>query len=191
MALTNLRDFSPDDKAFFLDIYEKFKRIMYHTVRKYVSNENDVEDLVQDAIVKLIPKTSVMRDLNHRALGAYIVVTVRNVSINYLKHQQITSQNYIDDELEMQLEAEYQMHSPTPEEVVLINEKRDEFYRVWEKLLGRDRDVLMGKYVLGLTDKELADIHGCKPCSIRMVLTRARRSALEVLKDEAYGYDNT
>ena len=74
---------------------------------------------------------------------------------------------------------------PTPEEFLIIDESRGEFHEAFNKLSSKDKDVLVGKYVLGLTDKELAEMNGCKPNSIRMVLTRARRRALEEIKKEA------
>jgi RNA polymerase sigma-70 factor (ECF subfamily) len=177
-----------DDQVFFLNIYKQFKRIMFYTVRKYVSDNAVVEDLVQDAIMKLIPKISTMRKLSRSALSAYIVITVRNISVNYLRHQRIVDMRCADSDFDEELDAEYQRHSPSAEEIILVKEKIGEFYKEFNKLSNKDRDVLLGKYVLGLTDKELAGMYGCKPDSIRMMLTRARRNALGTMK-EVFKYD--
>ena len=47
-----------------------------------------------------------------------------------------------------------------------------------------DRLLLEGKYILGYTDAELADMLGCKKSSVRMKLTRARRRAFQLMTEE-------
>lgn len=182
--------YNPEDQEFFLKIYEHFKRIIFYTVKKYVCEINTVEDLVQDVIVKLIQKIEIIRQMSKKAQSAYIVHTARNTSINHLKRQQIVNQHHTSIELDDEIDLENILHFPSAEEIVLLNERKDEFHKILEKLAAKDRDVLIGKYLLGLTDKELADLCACKPDSVRMVLTRARRNALEVMKKEAFGYDN-
>lgn len=44
--------------------------------------------------------------------------------------------------------------------------------------------VLEGRYFLGLTDEELAQLFGCKPGSVRVKLTRARRNALKIMLEK-------
>ena len=55
---------------------------------------------------------------------------------------------------------------------------------LWPRLSEEDRILLEGKYVWGQSDKELAEILHCKPSSIRMKLTRARRRALNNLSEK-------
>ena len=187
MLLMTQETLQPDDQEFILCIYEQFKRIMFSTAKKYVADITVVEDLVQDAIVKLLSKISTLRRLSQGSLSAYIVITVRNISINYLKHQNIVDHHCADSEFNYD-DTEYQPYTPSPEEILLINEKKNEFRKVFDLLPDKDQDVLRGKYILGLTDMELAELYGCKVNSIRMVLTRARRNALAVMTEE-FGYD--
>lgn len=44
--------------------------------------------------------------------------------------------------------------------------------------------VLEGRYFLELSDDELARQFGCKPGSIRVKLTRARRNALKIMLEK-------
>ena len=44
-----------------------------------------------------------------------------------------------------------------------------------ENLAPREQDLLKGKYWLGLTDRELSEIAGCQPASVRTLLSRARK----------------
>lgn len=52
------------------------------------------------------------------------------------------------------------------------------------QLSAEDRALLEGKYILGDSDEMLARTLHCKPSSIRMKLTRARRRALKLLEQE-------
>lgn len=46
-----------------------------------------------------------------------------------------------------------------------------------------ERVLLEGKYLLHRSDAELAEILGCQTDSVRMKLTRARRTALKMLRE--------
>lgn len=182
MLFAIIETLHPSEQEFFISIYEQYKRIMFQTARKYVSDITVAEDLVQDAIVRLIPKITTMRKLSQKALVAYVVATVRNVSINYLRHQQRTVDCNEYSEMDEELHSEFQKQVQSPEEILLRSERSDEFYNEWNNLKDKDRDVLLGKYIFGMTDRELAKQYGCKPNSIRMVLTRARRNAIEIMQ---------
>mgnify|MGYP005925341653 CR=1 FL=1 len=52
---------------------------------------------------------------------------------------------------------------------------------IWRNLPDSDQELLYRRYVLEQTDTELADIFHCKPGSIRVKLTRARRRASNLL----------
>ena len=176
-----------DEQAFILNLYKQYRQLMNNIVKKYISDYNVVEDLIQDALVNLIPKTSTLRKLDENALSAYIAVTVKNVIKNYIKREKTINKHRADNEFNECVDIE-QRHELTPEEILLINERIGEFNKVFKKLSDLDQDVLMGKYILDLTDQEIGDLTGYKPNSIRMVLTRARRKALEIMK-ETFSYD--
>ena len=64
---------------------------------------------------------------------------------------------------------------------------------IWPVLPKETQILLKGKYILGYTDQELACQLKCKPSSIRMKLTRARRAALLLLseRNEVKEHDKT
>ena len=56
-----------------------------------------------------------------------------------------------------------------------------------ESLPDNERLLLEQKYFLGSSDEELARFFRCKPGSVRMKLTRARRHMLRILMDDKEG----
>ena len=58
----------------------------------------------------------------------------------------------------------------------------DVLWRVWPQLDSRTRQLLEDKYVLNMSDAEIASALGVKPSSVRMLLTRARSKARKAIE---------
>ena len=74
-------------------------------------------------------------------------------------------------------------------EMFFQEEKYNELEAILDLLSETDNLILTGKYFLDYSDAELAAFIGCKPSSIRMMLTRARRNALNLIKERGYFKD--
>lgn len=176
------------DQDYILDIYEQYKNMMLNTAKKYTSNYWAAEDIVQDSIVKLIPKVSTMRKLSGCTLGAYVVYTVRNTAKNYLRSQDVKNKHTFNIP-EEDYDTNFYSLEPSPEELLLTSERVEAFKRIWHELSEEDQLLLMGKYILDLNNDDLAIQIECKSSSIRMKLTRARRRAIKLMNDEEFSYD--
>lgn len=82
------------DQEFISQLFANYERLMYYTVRKYISNPHQCEDIVQTCLEKLIERIQILKKLNDAALANYIVVTVKNTSINYLKRKDVEFSKY-------------------------------------------------------------------------------------------------
>lgn len=173
------------DKDFFEYLYKKYNRLMFSTAHHYFSDSGDCEDIVQDAIVNLCGKTKLLRELPSYALSAYIVYTVKNVAINHHRHQAVVAkymQKLADDEIEAV--------NITPQDYVLSAERKTDLAKIWSLLPEQDQELLYRKYVFGQNNAELADVFHCREDNIRMRLTRARRKAAKLIKQEGI-YEKT
>lgn len=187
LVFINALTLEQTDKEFVLWLYEKYKNLMYLTAKKQISSPEVIEDILQDSIIKLIEKIEVLRSLDQHALAGYIVATVRNTSINFLKKQ-----SYISEKLNDGNDSgiDDSTTTITLEDLVLLNERAEQLLQIWPKLSETERYLLEGKYVLGYSDAELAKQLYCKPASIRMKLTRARRTAFALLMQSEGGFFN-
>ena len=173
------------EQQFILLLYEQYKYIMRKIAKEFEAATLPADDLIQEALVKLIEKAPVLMKLEERALVSYIVHTVRNTAIDRLRRGR-TDEKYLDPRgLTEETEAPQQSQRPF-EEDVLRTLQADAFRRVFTQLPERAQLLLRGKYQLELEDAELAQLLGCKPESVRMLLTRARRQALALLEKEGY-----
>lgn len=169
------------DEAFILWLYDEFKPIMFATAGKYVNNSSDREDLVQASLLKLIEKVDTLRGKSRNVLCSYVVYTIKNTAINHLKHQSIV--NAHTKELNEQYE-EIPSDALPLDEMIAMTDRRAQLHEVWNRLPDGDRKLLEGKYILDQSDDQLATQFHCKPSSIRMKLTRARRKALRLIDDK-------
>ena len=178
------------DQQFMLGIYETYKPIMFKTARKYVSNYFAVEDLVQDSLLKLIPKIPTLRQLQGSTLDTYIVYTVRNTAFNYLR-KEATEKRYLTfddvDDLVHQLRTDDRFIEESAERLEL----KVQVMNILRKLPERDQEVLIRKYYLSQSDQEISTNLGCKPNSVRMMLTRIRRRVFSIMNEEGITYEVT
>lgn len=170
----------PQDAEFMTWLYEEFKPIMHATAKKYVSNMQDCEDIVQDSLEQLIKKISTLRQKERCVLACYIVYTVRNTSINHLRKLSITQKHTVslDEQINESLSSE-----PALDELLVLAEHKELLHLIWEQLTQEEQFLLMGKYVLEYSDREIAEQIDCAHASVRMKLTRVRRKARKLIRE--------
>lgn len=180
----------PDDKAFMLSLYDSYYKLMYSIAYKYVSDIQTVDDIVQDSIVSLYGKIDILKPMPDKVLAGYIVSTVRNTAINRLRVKEY-EKDYIAEFTEENVSGA-DRYVPM-ETLLVLTERRKALLDIWPVLPKETQILLKGKYILGYTDQELACQLKCKPSSIRMKLTRARRAALLLLseRNEVKEHDKT
>ena len=168
----------PREAEFMIWLYHEFKPIMFATAKKYVSNPQDCEDIVQDSLERLVKKISLLRQKERCVLACYVVLTVRNTSINHLKKQASAQKIFVNlsDQRDDPLSPE-----PSLDDWLMLIEDKERLYRIWKQLTREEQLLLSGKYILEYSDAELAGQLGCAPASVRMKLTRVRRKARKLM----------
>ena len=161
---------------FMAELYLKHERLMYYIAGNYTKDLFRREDIVQAALIALMRNEATLHSLSDSARLSYIASAVRNTVINALRREQCVSIEEIPAEL---------LHAQAlwPEIKNIEMEHRQELLAKFQELHEHDRQLLFGRYLMDMTDADLAKILGCKPSSVRMKLTRARRALLEKLKE--------
>ena len=182
MTILTLPKGDTNGQVFMKDLYKKYSRLMYATALRMVPNGQDCEDIVQDAVESLCKKVHTLMGLPAPALSVYIVYTVKNRANNFKRHQTVIDKHVMsmaNTSLE-QIESP----DPLPEIQIELEEQVTALYKVWSKLPEQDRELLYRKYVLRQDNEELAKFLQCKPDSVRMRLTRAKRKAAALMKGD-------
>ena len=174
-------DLTTTNSCFMEDLYLRHERLMYFIAGKYTANAQKREDIVQTAVVSLLRKEATLRRLPPYTQINYIAAAVRNTAINALKREQKELDRCIS--LEDLTETFPTQFMPSAEAITLEKELQKDLLAVFQEMKEDEQQLLMGKYLMDLSDAELAQTLGCKPSSIRMKLTRVRRVFAEKLRE--------
>lgn len=171
---------SPEDRSLMTFFYETYNANMYREARKHISNSEDVEDIVYEALAKIIDKMDIFRDLKPLQQLQYALTTVRNLSYIFLKRN-----NYFTfipyDSMDFDIAAN---DDTDPELRAEKSTMSTSIQKVWGSLDPNDRILLEQKYILYWKDSEIAAPLNIQPQSVRMRLTRAKRNLLNQLSNE-------
>ncbi len=174
-----------NDTMFIEQLYDEYKYLMYASVKKYINDPEIIEDLLQDCIIRLIPKAPVLQHMEKPAVITYVIYTVRNTTYNYLKHKSIEEKfltfdmDVIFDDLQTEMN-----NGRNVEARVIGKQEATQFRETLMQLPEREQELLVRKYYFEETNQAIAKHMGCKSDSVRMLLTRARRSMLNLLRKE-------
>lgn len=148
---------------------EQYGNAMLRLAYSYVHNYADAEEILQDAIMKVI---LVKPDLKEGPQEkAYLMTTVANLSKNKIQYNKLREADELSEEL-------------------AAKEKTDLSF-VWEavkKLPENFRDVIHLFYQEGYATAEIAKILGRKEATVRSDLARARTMLKQVLR-EVYDFE--
>lgn len=168
-----------DDRNFMAMVYEKYGRLMYSEIFKVLKNSWQTEDVMHNTIIRLIDKVDVLRSKDRDHLINYIISACKNQALNYIrdnaKHNGYSFSECFDlPDKELGREA-MDLH-------LIHAEDMEQLARIWPELDERTRYVLEGYYILEKSMPELAQELGIKPESMRMILSRARKTAFQLME---------
>ena len=175
----------PQDRDLMSQFYLTYKDRMYAEAWKYMQSAADVEDMVSEALTRIIDKMDVFRQLQPFQRIVYAVTVVRNLC--YIQLNRSNAHITVSfDALAVERPMEDSVSLETAVERKLFNEQ---VRQVWSTLSDEERMLLEQKYILRWSDEELSKALGIQSQSVRMRLTRAKRSIMKQLKDR--GFDLT
>lgn len=166
----------PVGKDFMETLYLRYRQLMLLTAGRYFSAREDREDVVQDAVLRLLRHSDKLTHMEEKRVPGYIVFTVRSAAVDLLRKRSRTPESSRED-------AEPAGAEDLVLDRVILQEELDRLRAVWPSLSPEDQLVLEGKYIWGCGDEELAQALGCRKDSVRMLLTRARRRALGAMRN--------
>lgn len=170
-----------NDREFMSALFIQYEKLMYSTIRKITQDSWIVDDIFQSTFEKLIEKISLLRSLDRDHLVNYLIVACRNTTYNVCRHQQ---KHFIEDIETYGNETADHQNFANVEDYVILKSQLELLKEIWPQLDARSRYLLEAKYILEMGDAEIASSLDIKPSSVRMSLTRARKNALELLKNK-------
>jgi len=159
---------SPEDCSKFEIVYYKYRALMYHIAYKILNNEQDAEDAVHSAFVKIAENIKKIETPVCPKTQNYVVTIVENKAIDqYRANQRRNTVEYLDEAIGITF-REQEIHGL--DDCIL-------------KLPPRYREIIMLKYVQGFSCREIAKQLQISEANAIKLDQRAKNKLLQICKE--------
>ena len=159
--------------------YQKHKMLLFREAWKYLSAQEDVEDIVCETLARILEKAEKFHSMQPAQQVQYAKVIVRNLSFHHLRRSSYFTLVPFED-VDVYLPAGKEEE---PEAVADRKCRIGQLKEVWAQIPPEDRLLLEQKYILDWSDETIAAGLQIKPQSVRMYLTRAKRRAAKQMRE--------
>ena len=161
-----------EDKDRFEEIYKKYYISMFNISFSILHNNEDAKDAVHEAFLCIANKFKKIAPLNCQKMKSYIVIIIRNVSLNmYKKNKRRGENNDNIDNHEIPVEVDFFEKMEYSDLVGSIKELPDDY-----------RDVMFLRYREGLSINEIAKILDINQTLVYKRIERAKKQLKEILE---------
>ena len=178
MYLITLSDDYDQDKLTIL--YNQFVKYMLSTAKKYVGIYQAEEDVVHNAILKIIDNLDHIDLQNTTKTRNYVCIITKSCAIDWLRNHKHDNEMEDIDSLTYDLEPE----APSPLELIL---SKDGYERVVNSIRSMDdkyRMVCELKFIHNMKENEIAELLGITQKTVSVRVYRSRKMLQKMLKEE-------
>ena len=163
------------DKELVRSLYEANEQLMYNVAYNILHNRTDAEDAVQDSFVSVINHLEKIREIDCNKTRFYLVIVVKNISLNMLKKKQRHHEVDIDEVFDAQ-------SSEKTEDEIISKISSDEIKNALRDLSDKDYEVMILYLVQEHTPAEIAQLLGITGIQARQRIFRARHRLIRHLE---------
>lgn len=165
---------SPDEKKKFEIIYQTYRQLMFYVANRILENDQDAEDVVHDAFLKVIEYIDRIDRPRCPQTRAFIVTITENKAIDLYRKRKNHSIVPLEEEYIGILERS------KIEQV----EESDSLTQAILSLPGRYREVLLLKYAQGYSMDEIAVLLSTTVENVKKLIQRARKKLEKSLEGD-------
>lgn len=167
-------------------LYEENYAAMLKKAKSMLYDEAAAEDAVQETFLSFAKNPERIYKVPCSVLPFYVVMCVKRKCIDSMRKQKTKSKiiaGSIDN-------GDYAFDVPDPgvsvEEQALLKLDVETVQKAFLLLPESLKDILRYKYLLEMSDKEIAKLYGIKETSVRVNLSRARRAVYRICEEKGY-----
>lgn len=160
---------TPEDRSKFEFLYIEYRGLMFHVANKILHNEQDAEDTVHQAFLKVAENIEKIGDPKCPKTQGYIVTIAENKAIDLYRRRQKRQVVELSDDLPG---------------VTAIYEGENTLAACILKLPARYREVILLRYYQGYSVKEVAAILGLSLSAASKLNQRAKNRLRELYEKE-------
>lgn len=172
-----IRQAKKGDRKAFERLYKMYYVPIFRYIYLRIRNKQETEDIVQEVFMKIYGSIESYQDQGKDSLAYFFTIARNKVIDSYRKKKNVS----LDENLVVfeQLESHYD----NPEELFEQNENARIVNLAIQSLNDTQKEVVIMKYINGLSNNQIAQILGRKEDAIRQIQHRA----LKVLKQRLEG----
>lgn len=167
-----------NDYDFMEGLYRRYGAMMRYAARRMGASDQDAEDALHDTFLRLCHHIPALRQMQDNKLASYIVISI----CNRVRDQQRIrgAARFAGEEA---LDALPDRADPVDDQAIR-HLTVEEMMRQLERLPPKLRDILRLHDLVGWKDREIAQLMGLSPASVRVYLGQARKQLGLQLREE-------
>jgi RNA polymerase sigma-70 factor, ECF subfamily len=160
----------------FAAIYDHYFPRVFTYIRVRVKDDQTADDLTSQVFERALTKIERYKP-EQAPLGAWLFGIARNTVNNHLRSEQRRRW------LPLDLFGNKPTEDPRIEETVVQNEAQESLWAVLRTLRDQEKELVLLKYVAGLSTREIGQITGLSETNVSVILYRARELLKSRLKE--------
>ena len=159
---------TPEECDKFIYLYEKYYKVVYYTILRFINDKILAEDILNDIYIRIGENLSKVDMNDPKRCQNFIITISRNYCISYLRKKSKINEEFIEDS---------NVISGSKNDVLTEIIEKELFDRIMDevhKLDDKYKAVMELKYINGFEDDEIAKFLCLKKKTVQMRLYRAK-----------------
>lgn len=169
------------DQLRFEDIYYSYRKQMLLVAQRILHDPMEAEDAVQTAFLGIARQIKRIPAGNPQIVRAYVLTAAKNAALNMLPKRQ--QQNELLSISELDIADDHNLFDQ-----IAASQDYELLFKAIRKLPAIYREVLMLKYVQGLTMKEIAALLDRKAATVHQQITRGKKLLIAQCREEGMDF---
>lgn len=155
---------SEEDRQRFTHLYQTYRGLMFYAANQILHNNEDAEDAVHQAFLSILENFDKITKVNCPKSRAYVVIITENKAIDIVRAKKHFSDGEFDESI-------HGIDIPLPGDGGLAD--------AMAKLPARYRELLLLRYDMGYSTKEISAMLSMKVETVQKVIWRAKDALRE------------
>ncbi len=160
-------------------LYERYSGDMFKVAYRILNDHQLAQDAVQTAFINILEKIDKIEEINCNKTRAFVVIIVRNISINVYHKRKRQKDIMLDDMGEV-----FAAKGETIDDTIINAEAFNQISTSIKELPPAYSDIIALKFFYGYSDKEIGVLLNITHDNVRTRLHRAKQSLISKLGNE-------
>lgn len=167
---------APSDKELFENIYNQYEKQMFYVANGVLRDEYLAEDACQIAFTRIAAHMDKLRNLDEKQTKSYLLISAKNAALDIVRKREKIKTIDINSLFNLQdINAIQEMESIGNENYII---------QILKMLPETYTDVMYLRFVVGMSEKEIAHLLSRKINTVRQQVSRGRKMFIDLYEKE-------